>query len=191
MKTKGYLWPVVTGIIFIGFFVATTVYYYRATLTYNDEIIAQNIEQLKDIFIRINDTCKIQGFEHDIDNIDFLNTVSFVGNQVGPMILTYPQFWKGPYLEKNIEIQGKPYQVVKTQKGYYIVPGEGVKLYNGKILGLTIKISPSTDIDMLIKDPETLLSKEGKPLAAKLPTTKSGFDLMAPLSIYDTPVDVY
>lgn len=191
MKSNGYLFPIIIGLIFIGFFLATTLYYFKSSLNYNDEPIAEQIEQLKDIFIRINDTSKIKSFEGNTISIDFLNTISFAGNQVGPMTILYPQLWKGPYLEKNITAQGKPYQIIKTFKGYFIVPGEGVKLYNGKVIGKDIIFNFNTDIKALLKDPETLLSKEGKPLAAKLSASKSGFDLLAPIAIYDTPVDVY
>lgn len=191
MKNKSYIFPIIIGLVFIACFLATTLYYFNSSLNYNDEIIADEVEQLKDIFIRINDAAKIKSFEDTIISIDFLNTISFAGNQVGPMILLYPQLWKGPYLEKNLTHQGKLYQIIKTYKGYFIVPGDGVKLFNGKVIGKDIKFDFNTDIKALLKDPDTLLSKGGKPLAAKLSASKSGFDLLAPIALYDTPVDVY
>ncbi len=135
----------------------------------NDALIADHIEQLKDIFKGINESCKITGFRYPKDQIDFLNVISFAGSVVGSMNLLEPHNWKGPYLKENLTIAGKEYEIVATKKGYFIIPGDGVKLANGKIIGKTLPITPDSDIDAMMRDPQALLS-HNRPLAAHLAT---------------------
>lgn len=135
----------------------------------NDELIAEHIEKLSKIFQKINESCKITAFRHQKDNIDFLNVKSFVGPVVGCMNLLYPDKWQGPYLENNLTLDGKFYQIISTNKGYYIIPGDNVDLSNGQIINKTLIITPETDMDKLLYDPNAL-SSNGRPLAAKVPT---------------------
>ncbi len=124
----------------------------------NDELIADHIVQLKDIFKRINDRCKITAFRYPKDLIDFLNVGSFAGSVVGSMNLLEPHNWEGPYLPENLTIEGKEYQIIGTKKGYYIVPGDGVKLANGKVIGKTLSLTPDSNFEALLQDPQALLS---------------------------------
>jgi hypothetical protein len=180
---KKYFWPVIIGTGFIAFFLYMTLSYYYKSINYKDQQIAEHIEQLKDIFIRINETCKIVKFDRDKNTVNFLNTIQFAGSNVGPMHLLYPERWEGPYLKEELTVQNKSYQIVRAKKGYFVVPGDGVKLYNGKVIGKDIIINRKTNVKKLIKDPEALLSPDNKPLAAKVPVS-SGFDLMAPQDLY-------
>lgn len=156
---------------FLALFAFLTIHYVYQARRANDELIAQQVQQLKNIFKEINDTCKINGFRHEKDYIDFLNVASFEGSVVGPMSLMEPKNWKGPYLKESLTIGGKEYQIVTTKKGYYIVPGDGVALANGKVIGKTLIINSNSDIDALVKDPQALISN-GKPLAARIDTYK-------------------
>lgn len=185
-------WPVVTGVAFLAFVSLSVGYYiYNARRIVADDLIAQHIEQLKDIFIRINDRCKIKSIKQSPTPIDFLNTVSFVGSHVGPLELVYPNNWQGPYLKETLKIQDKPYEMLIAKDGYFIVPGKGVRLTNGKIIGKDIILRHDTDIDALLKDPETLLSATGKPLAARLPIRPDGFDLLIPLNPFGPDTDIH
>jgi len=91
----------------------------------------------------------------------------FTGSEVGPMNLVHPEKWEGPYLKDNPTIYHIAYQVVSTKKGYFVTPGDGVKLPNKKIIGTDIILDQKADIDTMMFDQETL-SYKNKPLAARL-----------------------
>ena len=99
--------------------------------------------------------------------IDFLNVGAFEGPVVGPMSLLEPKNWKGPYLRESLTVGGKEYQIIGTKKGYFIVPGDGVSLGNGKVIGKTLIINQNSDIEAMMRDPKALLSGD-KPLAARI-----------------------
>lgn len=126
----------------------------------------------------------IKKFDNEKNSINFLNTKSFVGSKVGPMTLEFPDKWQGPYINKEPQVQGKPYQVVLTKNGFYIVPPDGIKLPNGKIMGKDIIINAQTDMVALLKNPDGLISKNGKPLAAPVKTIREPFDLLVPSNVF-------
>lgn len=128
-------------------------------------LIVQEVAQLSDIFKRIHKAAVIKSFDHARSPINFLNVKSFAGSEVGPLNLVYPDKWQGPYLPDNLTIQTKEYELVRTKNGYYIVPGEGVTLPNGKVVGKDITFDENTDFAALTqKDGD--LNFEGNPMAA-------------------------
>jgi len=134
----------------------------------SDVMIAKEVQVLVDIFKRIDKKCKIISFDYQKNRINFLNVEKFAGSEVGPMNLAYPKNWEGPYLKDNPTIQDKEYQVVRTDKGYFITPGDGVKLSNGKIVGKDIVLNEKADIPKMMVDQKALNFK-GSALAASLP----------------------
>ena len=140
----------------------------------SDQIITQEVLQLVEIFERIDKKCKIIDFDYQKNRIDFLTVKKdgFVSSELGSMNLTYPDQWEGPYVNDNPTIQGKHYLIVRTKKGYFITPGEGVALASGKVVGKDIKLDEDADIPALMADPEGLQFK-GRALAAPLPVGMS------------------
>jgi len=161
-----FLKPAVLLLFFISLFFLSFVLYWRQAHTFTSEIIVEHIQELSNIFEKINEDCGILSFEHQKNYIDFLTVKSFVGSEVGSMNLTYPDKWQGPYLNDNPTVQEKYYQVVRTQGGHYIVPGEGVILHNGKKIGEDILFDEDVDIEALIAD--KTLQYQGQPLAARI-----------------------
>jgi len=159
--------PVLSVLLFI-FLVGISLWrlFYQVR-TVSDHIIAEEVVQLVQVFKRIDKKCKIIDFDYQKNPVNFLNVKTFVGSEVGPMNLAYPQNWEGPYLNDNPTIQEKEYQIVRTKKGYFIAPGQGVVLSNGKIIGKDILLGENADIYALMKDKEALNFK-GKALAAPL-----------------------
>jgi hypothetical protein len=155
----------VTSIFIILFVLSLMVFWYQGKRE-TDIIIADDIARLDAIFEKINETCTIINFEHQKNYIDFLTIKSFVGSEVGPMNLAYPDKWEGPYLDDNPTMQEKYYQVVHTKHGYFIVPGPGVRLTNGKVIGKDITFDEDADIPSMIKN--GLLQFQGRPLASKI-----------------------
>ena len=166
-KKHNVIVPILTVILFtvlIGISLFKLLYYVQVA---SDIIIAQEVQQLVKIFKRIDKTCKIIDFDYQKNNINFLNVKTFIGSEVGPMNLVHPDNWEGPYLKDNPTIQSKEYQVVKTKKGYFIVPGEGIRLSNGKVIGRDIILDENADIPKMMAD-KNFLNFKGKALAAPL-----------------------
>ena len=160
--------PVLTVILFVVL-VGVSLYkmFYDVKIT-SDIIIAKEVQQLVGIFKKIDKDCKIIDFDYQKNRINFLNVVKFTGSEVGPMNLTFPKNWKGPYIKDNPTIQEKEYQIVRTKRGYFITPGDGVKLSNGKIVGKDIILDENANIIKMMGD-EKFLNFKGKALAAPLP----------------------
>lgn len=132
-----------------------------------DEIATKDVARLQVIFNDINQSAQILSFDRQKNPIDFLTVKSFVGSEVGPMNLAYPKRWQGPYLPDNLDIKGIYYQVVVTDNGHFITPGDGVTLSDGKIVGKDIPLDKSANVQSLIKT-GVLKDERGKALAASI-----------------------
>ena len=166
---KGWQIATASGLIIL-FALTISVFMYNAKMATN-RIIGSHIEELSQLFNLINETCGILNFEHDVNYVDFLNVGSFVGSEVGAMNLRKPQEWGGPYVQDNPTVQTKYYEIIKTNKGFFLVPGKDVKLSNGSVIGTDIIFDKETAISELIEN-GTLVNIEGKPLAAQIPTVR-------------------
>lgn len=133
----------------------------------SDLLIADHVLLIAQKLEDIHRDCHIISFEHQANYVDFLNVISFAGSEVGPLNLAYPKNWKGPYLEDNPTMQEKYYQIVRTKKGYFVVPGVGVKLSNGEVIGTDIIFNEDTDIQALTQAGNPLFFN-GRALAVKL-----------------------
>jgi hypothetical protein len=158
---------IIASVLLGSLFIVTFYSYRYDNSQLKDTLIAQDLKTLIHIFKEIDKTCTILGFIHQKNYIDFLNIKSFEGSQVGSMNLAYPEKWQGPYLKETLTMQECPYMIVKNKKGLFIVPGEGVKLANGKIIGKDILFDYRSDIEKLMYDPHGLLYKD-TPLAKHL-----------------------
>lgn len=167
------------GAILLGIVALTGYALYRQSKTVVDMVIANDIEMLHNIFLSIDKDCEITSIMHDRSYVDFLAIKEFAGNQVGALQLRRAEKWQGPYVEKNPTVQGKMYELVKVKSGYVIVPGTGVTLANGKVMGKDIVLNDSTDIEPYLT-PSAGLEFKGRLLAARLPLR----------SVQDTPPDV-
>lgn len=128
---------------------------------YVADLIVRDVNKLATIFEHIDKHCKILSFEYQKNPINFLNVKEFSGSEVGPMNLAHPERWEGPYLEDNPTMQEKEYLIVRTKKGYFITPGEGVILPNGKEIGKdNLVLNEDTNIRMLMTDPQALMFKD-------------------------------
>jgi hypothetical protein len=159
--------PWIVGPIFVTFFLISVITLWRSSRMSFDEVAHQDIMHLQDIFKQIQKDCYIVDFEHVINHIDFLNIQSFTDKKVGSMELAFPKRWKGPYLKKNLRVQNKLYAVLKNKQGYFIVPGYGVRLANGKVIGKTLILDQNSDMKQLMKDEQGLDSENGV-LAARI-----------------------
>ena len=176
--------PILTIVIFIVLFIFSILHLLKQSRTFSDQLIVDEVQRLSTIFQKIDGECKIIGFRHQKNYIDFLTIERFAGttSEVGAMDLMLPKNWHGPYVQENPVVQEKLYQIVRTKKGYFIAPGDGVKLSSGKTVGVDIVLDESADIKGLVNDPKGL-QFQGKPLALPLSISGVGkrniFDFMA------------
>ncbi len=188
-RSGRFSWYALIGaLLFVALCVSVTMKFLSQARVANDELIADHVVQLQEIFKRINQTCQITGFRHEKDHIDFLNVISFAGTVIGPMNVLKPNNWQGPYVEESLTMNGKDYQLVSTKEGYYIVPGDGVKLSNGKIIGKTLIISPSSNIERMMRDPDALLSSN-RALAGRIETYQTEFDKLTKTDFIDEEIE--
>lgn len=170
-RNKRSFLPFIFGFLFIFLFLFSIYYFWRESKVEINLLIGQNVEQLKDIFERIDSQVQILAFNQDKFYIDFLSVKNFSGSYVGPMLLTHPEKWAGPYLNDNLHLEGKLYQIIKVGENYYIVPGNGVVLSDGKIIGKDIKFESEQEINRMLQD-KILINAQNKPLVAKVNISK-------------------
>lgn len=78
-----------------------------------------------------------------------LTQYAWPSGQLHGMSVARPENWRGPYLPKVIALQGKPYELLKTNSSLYVVPGNGVTLPSGAIIGDTFSWCANTDVNAL------------------------------------------
>lgn len=100
---------------------------------------------------QIDQECNILSIRPGRAAIDFLTVEKFAGSTVGCFNLAYPKKWKGPYLQQNPSIQGKPYDIVRVMEGFYVLPGAGVKLPNGLVMGKDVVIRPDSRVSAMLQ----------------------------------------
>ena len=160
LKKNGFSYTIIiTGVLFsvlVG--IAGVNFYYRSRW-YTSGVITQDLKVLQDIFKKIDESCTIMSFDAPITPINYLNIGSFEGSEIAAMNLVYPSRWQGPYLKDNLAVQGIEYQIVHTDKGYYITPGNGVTLPNGKEIGKDIVLTKGSDIAQMMTEEGGLVYK--------------------------------
>jgi hypothetical protein len=165
---KNYVVPILISILLIVL-MSLTIKWLIHEAENEDQLIVPSIKMLYHTFEEINKTAGISGFDQEKTPIDFLNVEKFAGSEIGAMNLVHPEKWQGPYLKSNAKIQGIFFQIIKTVKGYFITPGDGVKLSNGKVIGKDIILNNHSDIELMMKDKNQLFSSiESEPMAKKL-----------------------
>ncbi len=171
MKGARYLIPIGSALVLIFFVVIYFIGFFYENKRDAGIEISGDIAHLVSIFKKIDKDCGILSFDYQKNPIDFLTVTKFVSSEIGSMNLAYPQNWKGPYVDDNPEMQAKMYQVVRTKQGYFITPGDGVKLPNGKVIGKDIILDENADIFSMMGNQNELLYKD-KALAAPLTLSK-------------------
>ncbi len=127
-------------------------------------LVEQDIKQIHKVLHRIDKDCNILGFKGQRVVIDFLTVKKFIGSVIGGINLAYPDKWDGPYMKTNPTMHQHFYEIARTQSGYYIVPGEGVRLPNGYVVGRDFELGYVADIEDMMK-PGGVLYYKGKKFA--------------------------
>lgn len=167
-QKNGFLYILVTGTLFAVLVGIVGINFYHRSRWYTVDVISRDLKKLQDVFKRIDESCTILSFDTVISPINYLNVRSFTGSEIGAMNLVYPAQWQGPYVEDNLAVQDIEYQIVRTNKGYFITPGNGVTLPTGKELGKDLVLTQSSDIAAMATQ-EGVLKYHGTSLAVPLP----------------------
>lgn len=130
-------------------------------------IVSDDLSVLSKIIESIDKDCNILSIANNDGVLDFLTVEKFVGSQVGCLNLAHPDKWKGPYVQRNITMQGKYYNLMKTKEGLFVIPGRGVELPSGRVMGKSLIVTPDTSIKMLLK-PNGSLYYQGHALAMEI-----------------------
>ena len=130
-------------------------------------VIVDDLAHIERVLNQLDKDCNILSIRTERAVLDFFTVERFAGSTVGCLNLAHPKKWKGPYMKQNPSVQGKLYEVVGTKEGYFVIPGYGVKLPNGLVMGKDVAIRYDTPLAAMLK-PGGMLSYEGKPLGIQL-----------------------
>ncbi len=166
---QGFIIPLL-GMLLVSAFIALAFFTtYKKTHESVGLMIAEHVAHLSDIFAKIHKNCGILSFDFQKNPINFLNVKSFSGSQVGSMNLRHPRKWKGSYTHKTPAVNQNDFQIVRTHKGYFITPAEGIKLPSGLVVGQDVMLNDDADIATMVQ-PGGVLWYQGKALAVPLAT---------------------
>lgn len=179
---RGSLIPVLAVTLFSIFVLIAIFNTFMTSKEYTADIIDKDIKKIATALEKIEKDCKILRFASQQNVINFLTVKAFVGSEVGSVNLKHPEKWQGPYLQDNPTMQGKEYLLVVTKKGYFVVPGEGVKLPNGKIIGTDIKFDKHSDVAAMMSNDDQLRC-QGKAMAVQVEIKKRKKIVMPTLPI--------
>lgn len=130
-------------------------------------LIQSDLERISKSLNFIDEQCAISDIKYDRLAITFLSSAKEAMAERAGLVLEHPEKWDGPYSIDNPTVQARPYELLRAADGYYLVPGNGVKLPNGKIMGQDIIITAQTMVDDMLKDNGDL-NYEGYMLARPL-----------------------
>lgn len=130
-------------------------------------VMSEDLQKMAKIFKKIDSHCNILNISYERCAIDFLTVEKFVGSEIGCLNLAYPEKWKGPYISTNPRIQQRHYELINIDEGLFIIPGNGVQLPTGYVMGKDIIISRTTPMKKLIAQ-GGMLNYKGQALACHL-----------------------
>ena len=164
--------------IFFDFFKKYFVYFSSMVLLSVFGIFVYQILRERPLFLATVITSDLVQIERHLNEIDRdcnilsilperANVGKFAGSTIGSLNLAYPEKWQGPYMRRNPTIHGIFYELVRTREGVYIVPGRGVTLPNGLVVGKDFEITFATEVNTMLQ-PGGQLSYKNEPLAKML-----------------------
>ena len=140
---------------------------YQEKPLFVSSVIINDIKMIVSSLNKIDKRCNILSLKNDRNYVDFLNVEKFVGSEVGCLNLAYPKKWDGPYVNDNPTITGKLYEIVRFGVSYFVLPGSGVKLPNGLVVGKDFDYGSSIKVEEML-DVGGCLNFEGQSLGEKL-----------------------
>lgn len=140
---------------------------------YLASVLEQDIAKIAKIILKIDKECVVLSVAGELTPVNFLNVRSFVGSTIGGLNLAYPQKWQGPYLDANMTYQQRFYEIIQNFEGFFLVPGKGMSLPTGLVVGKDIIFSFDISIKQMLKDGGAL-NNNGHLFGCQLPFSKAG-----------------
>lgn len=138
------------------------------TSDFTAAIISNDLSCIAHALTKLHTSCTIVSFEREHSPLDFLTMPSlptFAKNK--HLTVAQPEKWRGPYLTEIPTVQGKAYEICRAYDGYFLIPGRGVQLPNGLVMGVDLIITPEILVAPLLSTGKALNYK-GEQLAKKL-----------------------
>lgn len=151
-----------TFLAFFLFLIIFRVFYNKPY--YLVSVVKDDLTQINKILTDIDTDCNILSIKNKVNYIDFLNVEKFAGSAVGSLNLAYPEKWKGPYLRINPSLYGRFYELVRNKEGFFVLPGNGVRLPNGYVVGRDFDVTKSGVSILEMLKPGGYLNYKGTPL---------------------------
>lgn len=134
-------------VMLLGLFLFKVVHY---RTHYLSSVIEQDVVRIAKILASVDKNCTVLSMSGERMPVNFLNVKAFVGSNVGGLNLAYPQKWQGPYAEISPTYQQRFYEIVRTCEGLFVVPGYGVTLPNGCVMGHDVLVSYDTSVKKML-----------------------------------------
>lgn len=157
----------ISGIVIILITLYAGYTFFQEKTVHGGSLIQNDIAQIVSILKQIDSSCDILSIRSGRNPIDFLQVEKFASSEIGPLNLAHPNNWAGPYLQDNLTYDERPYDLIATKKGFYVVPGYGARLPNGTIMGHELMLTQRSNIDELI-EPGGKLFFDNRAFAQKL-----------------------
>lgn len=135
--------------------------YFMASIVHSD------VKKIGLIIEKIDQNCKITAIAGGRTAVNFLTVKKFVGSVIGGLNLMDASKWAGQYVEVNPTIQQQFYDLVQAKDGCFVVPGIGVFLPNGYVVGKDFVITSETNVAPMMQAGGFLFYK-GEPLAQRV-----------------------
>lgn len=156
MKNKSTLskqtwFALISGLVIVAIALYAGYTFFRERTVLSGSIIHRNVSSIVEILRRVDTSCDILSIRSGRNPIDFLQVEKFVGSEIGPLNLAHPDNWEGPYVQDNYIYDSRPFDLVATKRGFYVVPGHGSRLPNGSIMGKDVLLTYRSNIDKFLQ----------------------------------------
>ncbi|MBT4594276.1 hypothetical protein HOD08_00125 [bacterium] len=109
--------------------------------------VRRDVQRIARAIEQINSDCNVVEIRGGRAPVTFLSRKKVSSQNIGPLVIETYENWKGPYLEEVPKFQGSiPYELVKVEEGFVVVPGNGALLPGGFVMGKDIVLAPDKSV---------------------------------------------
>jgi len=151
------------SLVSIVLLIVCTAHFVGQSSEWNAGTVRADLSHLEEALKNFDGDCGIQEVLSGGHSLLFLTQTARPTDAFAAFKLANENTWRGPYIHKVPVAQGYPYMLLKTNKGLFIVPGEGVRLPKGSILGKEFFLTAESNLKAL-SAAGGILSHNGEPL---------------------------
>jgi len=131
-------------------------------------LVRRDMQRIVRALYQVDRYCHIETVTPGLHPLNFLTLPRPTERDFCGIELEFPKQWTGPYFSEVPVLDNTPYQLLKTEKGLFLVPGNGVRLPNGNVIGIDIVWHYTTEVAALAQQGGALWY-DGIPLARHIP----------------------